>query len=103
MIQTISNFHYKQFLYGYDVPQSMHDDYDHLDDDTRSDGWIMYKGSFYHTSDFMRIDDESSYWQGSHGLSAFCSVVIKLSDCGEGYQIGMIQEVTDRIVFVANK
>ena len=93
MLEIKSNYQDRQFIHGHDIPDTIHDDYDHLDGYERSDGWIKYRGNYYHTSDFMRINDvrlSDLGWHGIHNCSAFSGTVIQLSDCGEGYKIGFV-------------
>lgn len=86
-MKVTTNRHWRQFKYGYEVPAETLEWYDWLDDDERNDGWIFYRGSWLHISDFMRGGIEG--WQGSHGDSFFSATVINISDDGEEYQIGL--------------
>jgi hypothetical protein len=93
MLSIITNNHDRHFLYIYDVPQSVQTYFDHLDDDSASDGWIHYRGFWYHLSDFMRVgsqvpgNDPFSDWDGYASDSYFSGVLIKVSDDGESYRI----------------
>ena len=90
-LQVITNNHWNQFKYGYEVPESVLSDFDYLDEDEKHDGFIHYRNRWYHTSDFTRISDGSPFeskWHGQHGDSYFSGVLIELSDDGEGYRIG---------------
>lgn len=58
----------------------------HENDGDYDDGFICYRGCWYHVSEFMRGGIEG--WDGSHADSFFSGVVIKLSSDGETYQIG---------------
>ena len=83
-----TNKHRRQFLYGYEVPQEIHDWYDWLDGDDRLDGWIKYRNNYYHLSDFMRFDypgpiNQNRYWQAYHGDSYFSGVLIHICDGSE--------------------
>ena len=86
-ITVTTNHNWRQFKYGYEVPESVHADYDWLDDDARADGWMHYRGHWYHISDVMCGGIEG--WQGSIGESFFSSILVNLSDDGEEYQIGL--------------
>ena len=91
-LQIITNNNERHFLYGFEVPKSvLTDQFDYLDDDMQSDGFIHYRGIWYHTSDFMRIenhpDTDFSSWHGYSSDSYFSGVLIRLSDDGETYQI----------------
>jgi len=88
-IQT--NRHDRLFLYGYELPEDIKTDYDYLED-LDSENFIKYRGVYYSLSDFMRIDHNAidpdlAYWDGVHSDSFFSGVLIKLSNCGDGYQI----------------
>jgi hypothetical protein len=58
-----------------------------------SDGFLCYRGHWYHLGDFMRGGVEG--WDGAHGDSYFSGVVIRVSDDGETYQIGTYFAVSD--------
>ena len=91
-LQVITNNHWNQFKYGYEVPEAvLVEFFDHLDDDDKCDGFIHYRNRWYHTSDFMRINEGSPFeskWHGYSSDSYFSGVLIELSDDGEGYRIG---------------
>lgn len=84
---------WKNFKYGYEVPKKvMRSDFDHLDEDSAIDGFLLYRGNWYHISDFMRISpgapDWMKHWSGYTSDSAFSGILIKISDDGEQYIIG---------------
>lgn len=84
--RVITNLNWRDFVYRADVPEEvLNDQFDWTDDDD-CDGFIHYRGTWYHLSQFMVGGIEG--WQGSHGDSFFSGVVINLSDDGEQYQIG---------------
>ena len=92
-LSIITNNHERQFKYGYEVPESVKADFDHLSDDEMMDGWIQYRSVWYHLSDFMHISvpSDNMFFTGWHGYSSdsfFSGVLIKISDDGETYQIG---------------
>jgi hypothetical protein len=83
--KTITNNHHRFFVYRWDVPQSVLDgDLDWTTEDD-CDGYIHYKGYWYHLSQFMRSPIYG--WDGFHGDSFFSGVAIRLSEDGETYQI----------------
>ncbi len=94
-ITIITDHKWKDFKYAYDVPQSVLEDYDHLDDN--ADGWINYRRCWYHLSDFMDLHNkvhmpaESPFktlgYDGVHNDSFFSGVLIKISDDCEQYKI----------------
>ena len=87
-MKTITNNHWRNFLYGYELTDKEIAEYDHLDTDEKTDGFIRYRGIVYHVSDFLRsIDDK--VWQGYFGQTVFSAVVIQISDDGEQYKIGL--------------
>lgn len=97
-LELTTNNHDRHFIYRHDVPAKiLADQFDYLDDDT-FDGFICYKGHWYHTSCFMRLPDVISEiwdndsplreWHGYASDSYFSGVVIKISDDGETYRIG---------------
>jgi hypothetical protein len=86
-MKVISNHHSHPFVYRLDVPDEiLADQFDHLDPD-EMDGFLRYRGCWYHLSDFLRMDDP--YWQGIATDSYFSGVVIRVSSDGETYQIGL--------------
>lgn len=83
---TITSDHkWKQFKCRHEVPKAiLTGQFDYLDED--ADGFINYRGHWYHTSCFMSGGPEG--WHGYHGDSYYSGVVIKLSQDGEEYMIG---------------
>jgi hypothetical protein len=96
MLTIKTNNHWRDFVCRYDVPEKVlacqfdwtnkgyeeHGDY--------SDGFIHYKGCWYHIDDFMRVEDTTGaigQWHGYASDSFFSGVLIKLSPDGEQYQI----------------
>jgi len=98
-MKTTTNRNWRQFIYGYDVPAKVLKDFDHLSEDDKCDGWINYKRTWYHISDFLRTNQPG--WDGAHSHSWSYAVVIKLHpgttmanaysiDASEMYQIGTL-------------
>lgn len=86
-----TNNHWRFTTYGADVPASvMADQFEHLGEDERVDGFICYRGHWYHVSDFMRIEHNADLagWHGYTSDSAFSGVLIRLSDDGETVMMG---------------
>lgn len=88
-----TNNQWRNFLYGYEVPEKvMKEQFDYLGGDANCDGFICYKGNYYHLCDFMRIDTNSPFdtkkWSGYVSDSFFSGILIKVSDDGEHYKIG---------------
>ena len=73
-------------------PKILADQFDWTDEDHAahgdySDGFIHYRGWWYHLEDFMRSGAPEG-WDGVRGDSFFSGVLIKLSSDGEQYQVG---------------
>jgi hypothetical protein len=84
---------WKNFKTRDEVPkQVLSRQFDWLDEDSGYDGFINYKGHWYHLSEFMRGGGMAD-WDGYHGDSYFSGVVIKVSGDGEQYKIGDYMEV----------
>ena len=84
-LQVVSNYHERNFLYSYDIPDSVLAYYDWLSNEEKSDNWMKYKNEYYHISDFMRYDDE--YWNGIVSDTYSSGIFIRISDDCETYQI----------------
>jgi hypothetical protein len=91
MIIVKTDKKWKDFLYDYEVPEKIRtSEFDWLDDDV-SDGFLKYKGDYFHVSQFERMPkgvDELSGWDGIMNWSYSNGIVIKLSSDGEQYKIG---------------
>jgi len=92
-----TNNHIRNYKYDYEVPKSVLDDYDWLDKGDKSDGWIHYKNTWYHVSDFLRLETNcfTSFhdWDGYYGHGYSSGVLIKLGDNpSEEYIIGSFQQ-----------
>jgi len=86
-IKTDNKWH--QFSYRYDVPADvLEDDFDYLDEDEGYDGFFKYKDTWYHLSDFTYITSFDD-WDGVYSGTAFSGTLIKVSDDGEEYKVGM--------------
>ena len=83
-----TDYRWKNFLYGYEVPKKIHKEYDYLDEDARYDHWFRYRNRWYHLSDFLVCKgDQFGDWQGYCGNS-LGGVLIKVSRDVERYMIG---------------
>lgn len=88
-----TNSHVRQFKYGYEVPKKvLSDQFDYLDSDESYDGFIHYRGIWYHTSEFMVFSSDwraatAHGYHGYHSDSYFSAILIKISDDCETYQI----------------
>lgn len=90
-----SNYHWRQFKYRYEVPDDvLADQFEHLNEEEGYDGFLEYRGYWYHVSDFMAASYPFSDtpplfgWHGYLADTFFSGVVINISDDGEEYQIG---------------
>jgi hypothetical protein len=92
-----SNRHWRNFVCRWDVPATvLADQFGWTNEDNREhgdyeDGFLCYKGRWYHLGDFVRVVDAGgvlSGWDGHHAYSYFSGVVIRVSDDGKQYQIG---------------
>jgi len=87
-----TNNHARYFLYGYEVPKKvMKEQFSHLADDEKADGFFKYRGQYYHTSDFLRISEgapaDMQKWHGVVNDSMFSGVLIRISEDCEQYQV----------------
>jgi hypothetical protein len=88
-----SDLREKPFKYRDEVPKKvLASQFDYLDEEDSSDGFIHYRGSWYHLSDFMRLEGSGPItkagWAGYHADSFFSGTLIGLSDDGETYIVG---------------
>lgn len=88
-----TNHVWREFVYRSEVPAKiLRSQFDwtnegHAKHGDYFDGFIHYKGCWYHLADFM-CGANMPGWDWAHGDSYFSGVVIKLSKDGERYQIG---------------
>lgn len=90
-----TNHHIRLFLYRSEIPNDiLKSEFDWLDEDV-FDGFIKYRGSYYHTSEFIRFDypmgirNEYEY-HGYLTTSNTSAIWIKLTDDGKGYSIATV-------------
>ena len=85
-VRVCTDFKVKAFKYRYEVPESvLSDRFSHLDEET-SEGFINYRGTWHHTSDFMLSAHDG--WHGYSADSYSSGAVIWISNDGESYIIG---------------
>ncbi len=98
-IKVVTNHAWRAFRYRHEVPAKvLSNQFDwtndaHEKNGDYSDGFVRYRGIWYHLADFQRGGIKG--WDGAHGDSFFSGVVIRLSKDGESYQIGTYYQ-TDR-------
>jgi len=88
--QIISNFHWNNFLYGYELTPKEKEDYDWIEpEEIDGSSFLRYKNNIYSLAEFLtayHVED----WDGIFTDTFFSGVVIKLSEDGEQYQIGTL-------------
>lgn len=91
-MKVITNHHWRQFRYRYEVPpEVLADQFDYQDADESTDGFFQYRGSWYHLDDFQVCNaGELQEWDGFAPDSYFSGVAIRLSDDCEEYQVALI-------------
>jgi hypothetical protein len=97
-LQVTTDHKYKDFKYRDEVPPAILESQfdwtneDYLEHGSYSDGFICYRGFWYHVGDFM-VDTPPSLdveWQGFAADSFFSGVAIAISDDGEQYKIATV-------------
>lgn len=81
-----TNNKWRNFVYRSDVPAKVLDNqFSHLAANEFTDGFVCYRGCWYHTSDFMRVEECAEFkgWDGYASDSMFSGVLIKMSQDGE--------------------
>ena len=92
-MEIITNHHWRQFKYRNEVPpEVLADEFGWIDEeDDYLDGYFQYRGSWYHIADFMlATDGPFSDWHGYSCDTFFSAVLIRVSDDGEEYQVGLV-------------
>jgi len=95
MQTLITNWQWRDFTYGCDVPaRVLMEEYSHLDEPEVWDSFFEYRGRWYHLSDFMQANgqfsDLAGNWHGFHADSFFSGVLVELSDDGESYRVATV-------------
>jgi hypothetical protein len=71
----------RDLLYSSDVPDEVLDsEFDWLDDRRDTDGFIHYRNTWYHISQFIVNRDENLNYHGAFSESYFSGVLIRLVD-----------------------
>lgn len=91
-IKVITNNHWREHIYGFQLPDDVRKEFDYLED-IEEKLFIHYKGKYY-LDEFMRIDDvmtlyspEFKGWHGYMPDSFFSGLLIRYSKDCEQYQI----------------
>lgn len=82
---------WQEIKYSHEVPKKVLDDYDWLEEDEKSYGWIKCQNTWYHLSDFLSVDKNNPFtgeWDGYHSDSYFSGNLLKFSDCGDAVIVG---------------
>ena len=87
----ITNNHFRHLKYGDEVPEKVKKEFDHLTDGEDLDGWIYYRKTWYHISDFMVMGNGHHFgegWDGYKSDSFFSDILIKYSEDLESVKMG---------------
>lgn len=96
-MQIITNHHWHNFLYGYELTEKERADFDYVED-IDSHSFFRYRGAVYDPDGFMRTPQNEparqelnklSAWDGYQSDSYFSGVVLKYSQDCEQYQVGL--------------
>ena len=88
-----TNHQWRDLVYRQDVPAKiLAEQFDYLSEDDSPDGFFLYRGYWYHVSDFMafsgNVEPPLQGWHGYSGDSYFSGVLIQISQDGEQIKIG---------------
>lgn len=86
-----TNNRWRPFSYRYEVPaRILRDQFDYQNAEEATDGFIHYRGRWYHADEFMKVETDGplSAWHGYAPNSFFSGIVIRVSSDCEMYQIG---------------
>ena len=99
-ITIVTNNHWRNFLYGYELPEKVKKDFDWMDkEELETSNFVKYHNCYYSLQDFMSFHNTVHYgkapekgtfgygYDGYNSDSFFSGVLIKISDCGEMYKI----------------
>jgi hypothetical protein len=68
-----------------EVPRQVLEDWFDYQDEETFDGYILYRGDYYHTDQFMCGGVPG--WPYSYGDSYFSGILLRVSSDGEQYQV----------------
>jgi len=90
MLNIISNYHWRQFEYFFELSEKDKSELDWVKDDTTL--CFHYRGNVYSLDEFMRIDkrqfdnnDEFQNWDGYNPDSFFSGILIKINQEDNDY------------------
>ena len=92
-LTIITNNHWRQFKYREEVPENiLSSDFDYLNEEDGMDGFFCYRGTWYHLSEYMRVEKHDTHFAGWNGYASdsfFSGTVIRISEDCEMYQVGL--------------
>lgn len=95
MLQITTDKKWKNFKTRDEVPKKvLNSQFDHLGRE-EYDGFLLYKGTWHHLSDFMAVghtDGELKNWDGYLNYSFSNGLLIKVSRDGEQYMVAYYME-----------
>ena len=84
MLQIITNNIPREFIYGYDLPESVREDFDYMTDEQfECADFVKYKDRFYDVSEFMSCTHFGDNWHGYAHDTAFSGVLIRVEEDSE--------------------
>ena len=86
-----TNNRWRPFKYRNEVPAKiLREQFDYQNSDDALDGFMQYRGRWYHVDEFLRIDNRGplAAWSGYASDSFSSGIVIRVSDDGDQFQIG---------------
>jgi hypothetical protein len=91
-IEVTSNYQARQLVCFYDLPKKWQSEFNYTDEDDKySPRFFHYRGWFYDTHEFMRVESDmpfSNYWHGYQSDSFFSGVVIRYCNDYESVVVG---------------
>lgn len=91
-VRIITDGKWKNFKQDYEIPKSVIEkEFNYLEKGEGIGGWIVYRKSIYHISDFVTLQRGGRFekdWDGYISDSFYSGIFIKLSKDGEQYKIG---------------
>jgi len=93
-IKIITNHHWRNFLYGYELALKWRHEFNYLtDEEYAANNFFAYHGYIYDTSEFMSTcgmpdDSPLKQWDGYRSESFFSGILVRYSENCEQYQVG---------------
>jgi len=91
-VRIISNYHWRCFISGYDLPDKVKEEFDYVSN-INNEFFMKYCGEYYWLGDFMRIegggtDNIFKDWDCMMSSTAFSGVLVRLHSSFHMYMIG---------------